>query len=57
MRAFIPIASPCKDCKERTVTPNCHNTCEKYLSWKKKLHEISEAEKLQSFLDSRQKKH
>lgn len=29
-------SAPCKDCKERVVEPNCHMTCEKYLSWKAK---------------------
>lgn len=25
------IKAPCKDCKERTVEPNCHMTCQRYL--------------------------
>lgn len=24
----------CKDCKDRTVEPNCHMTCERYLKTK-----------------------
>lgn len=23
--------TPCKDCTERTIEPNCHSTCERYL--------------------------
>ena len=26
-------SSPCKDCKDRTITPNCHGTCERYLEY------------------------
>lgn len=32
------IKAPCKDCKERTVEPNCHMTCKRYhdfLEWVK----------------------
>lgn len=25
---------PCKDCQDRTIEPNCHDTCERYKSWK-----------------------
>ena len=26
-------APPCKDCPDRTVEPNCHMTCGKYLAY------------------------
>lgn len=38
--------SPCKGCTERSVQPNCHSTCERYLAyraWK----DAQNAEKLQ----------
>ena len=25
--------SPCKDCEDRTVTPNCHTNCIAYKRW------------------------
>lgn len=25
--------APCKDCPDRTVTPNCHTGCAKYLAF------------------------
>ena len=28
----LPLA-PCKNCQERTIEPNCHSTCEKYLKY------------------------
>lgn len=28
--------APCKNCKDRTVEPNCHITCQKYIEFKKK---------------------
>lgn len=42
--------SPCKDCKDRTVEPNCHTTCEKYLE-AKALHD----EKKQRIYDAKMK--
>lgn len=27
---MTPKLSPCKDCPDRTVEPNCHMTCERY---------------------------
>ena len=27
--------SPCKGCCDRTVTPNCHSTCAKYIAYRK----------------------
>lgn len=27
----------CKDCRDRTIEPNCHMTCEKYLKAKEKM--------------------
>lgn len=26
--------APCKGCTERTAVPNCHMTCQRYLTWK-----------------------
>lgn len=26
---------PCKDCGHRVADPNCHGTCEDYISWAK----------------------
>lgn len=28
--------APCKNCTERTVSPNCHGTCKRYLDWSQK---------------------
>ena len=25
---------PCKGCQDRTVTPNCHSTCSRYLEYR-----------------------
>jgi hypothetical protein len=33
----------CKDCKERTIEPNCHNVCERYLAEKEKGRQIKKA--------------
>lgn len=32
--------SPCKDCKERSTDPPCHDRCEKYLAYQKDMIEI-----------------
>ena len=32
----------CKDCKNRSVEPNCHTTCESYKKYKKEKEDISE---------------
>lgn len=30
----------CKDCEDRTIEPNCHDTCERYLGEKAEMHRI-----------------
>lgn len=35
----------CKDCKDRTITPNCHTTCEKYLNAVEKHNETKKMNK------------
>ena len=30
------VKSPCKGCRFRSVRPNCHSTCEEYISYKEK---------------------
>lgn len=35
--------SPCtRDCLDRSINPNCHSFCEKYLEWKKSESERGE---------------
>jgi len=34
----------CKDCKDRTEYGLCHDTCEKYLKWKKENAELKKKE-------------
>lgn len=29
------LIAPCKDCPDRVPEPNCHMTCEKYLTFKR----------------------
>lgn len=29
------IIAPCKGCKERVAEPNCHTTCERYLTFRR----------------------
>ena len=36
--------SPCKDCKDRCVEPNCHTTCSGYLEFKAKIAAVREKE-------------
>lgn len=38
----------CKDCPDRSVTPNCHSTCEGYLKRVEKRKEISKKRKGES---------
>lgn len=33
------VTSPCKGCDERTVEPNCHTLCERYIAYTLKLEE------------------
>lgn len=33
----------CQNCPDRSIHPNCHNTCEGYLARKKQIDDISEA--------------
>ena len=40
----LPLA-PCKNCKERTIEPNCHTTCEKYLKYVDMCKEYKEQER------------
>lgn len=30
---MIKSLSPCKDCTDRTIEPNCHMTCKRYGDW------------------------
>ena len=39
--------APCKDCPDRTVEPNCHTTCAKYLEYRAILDERNENKRLQ----------
>ena len=39
-----PKLKPCKDCPDRSIEPNCHTTCEKYLAQVKE-YEIIKNEK------------
>lgn len=32
---------PCKGCTDRTEFGACHDTCEKYIDWKKKVQEYN----------------
>ena len=41
----------CKDCKDRSVEPNCHITCESYKKYKKEKEDISEKKKKLNALD------
>lgn len=41
MKAYIIYVDyPCKGCTDRTIEPNCHSTCEKYLAAKEKNEQI-----------------
>lgn len=45
--------TPCKrDCPNRCAVPNCHGTCEKYLTWKKQLEEVRKKEILNNIFVS-----
>lgn len=37
--------APCKGCLDRTVTPNCHATCEAYLAYRAERDFILQARK------------
>lgn len=39
---MTPKLSPCKGCPDRTVEPNCHTNCEKYLEQVKEYEVIRE---------------
>ena len=50
---------PCKDCDDRTVTPNCHTHCAGYKRWKaeqRKAH-VREREFLIQFHDEQKSNH
>ncbi len=34
--------SPCKECEDRTVTPNCHDHCIAYKRWQAERHKAFE---------------
>ena len=38
--------APCEGCPDRTVSPNCHTTCEKYLSYAAYRERIRQARRL-----------
>lgn len=38
----------CKDCPDRTISPNCHSTCEGYLYRVRKNKEIAEERKAEA---------
>lgn len=42
---------PCKGCKDRTVEPNCHTDCPRYLEWRKGVDE--RREKRRAFIQKR----
>lgn len=31
---------PCGECAERTIEPNCHDTCKCYLEWRQEIRDI-----------------
>lgn len=35
--------SPCKGCEDRTVEPNCHMTCDRYLAYEASRKELYKA--------------
>lgn len=39
--------APCNGCSDRTVRPNCHSTCERYLAYAAEREKIREARKTQ----------
>ena len=43
--------APCKDCPDRTIEPNCHNTCEKYKAWKAEYQKSQAEEKERKLRD------
>lgn len=38
----------CKDCPDRTIEPNCHETCEGYKKRQKKQEKINEARRMEN---------
>lgn len=40
----------CKDCPYRTVEPNCHTTCERYLAAKAQLGEANKKRRTENAL-------
>ena len=42
----------CKDCKDRSVEPNCHTTCESYKKYKKEKEDINKKKTKLNALDS-----
>ena len=47
--------SPCKGCTTetgRSVTPNCHSTCEKFLKFRKELDEWNVGQKKRTLTDA-----
>lgn len=38
------MTAPCKNCPDRTIEPNCHTTCKKYLEWRKFVDETRQKE-------------
>ena len=50
--------APCKGCKDRTVEPNCHMTCDKYLEFvagKHKEQNVRKQVETAYFLDASRK--
>lgn len=42
------LTNPCKGCEDRK--PNCHASCEKYISWLNLYHKVKREEKVERVL-------
>lgn len=54
--AYGVVPFPCKDCPDRTVMPNCHDRCEKYLKAKEEQNRLREQLQLRSTVINYKKK-
>ena len=41
------MTAPCRNCARRTVTPNCHGTCERYLAYDAERRELRRAKSIE----------
>ena len=43
--------APCLGCEDRTIEPNCHMRCEKYIEFQEEMKRANEVQKMMELVD------